>query len=840
MLAMTREMLQLLQHRFTSGKVGVMAKGVLILHLLVFPALSGYCAKQAVPDSSVQEIRYVTPFASEVYLVWGVNNWNIVNEANAPHDSFVKDNLMYSPMTPIEGGLSASIKVKTGTMLDYVFWITKGPRNAGTDLWDKNVQGQDYHTYVAHDNAVLVEPAIAIKPTQPLTLLDFALPLFLITILWLGLFVFIRRKFLTSINRGPGLLTYALAIAISLFVLLVALRPSVAGSSWDLYMNPANSFEEILKHSYYDFLFVLVFALLFLVPLYFLRNMRKTRITVFTVFAFLSLVALIAGILNIKVVEMLGKPFNYQWLYYSDFMRSPDSQAALSANVSGDYIFRIILLCTTAAAFTILMAGLLNQVFIRKWPQRVVLSLMMICTAVYLIRGYKISDRANIDYDRLSNPVTAFLESVNPFAPHPSLFTMDVADSLRFVPRGKPVEVSLEKNKQIRNVIVFVLESTPAEYIQVYGSKFKATPELAKYASNALIFENLYAHAPATNLSMVSLLGSIYPWLSYNSLTEEHPDMDIKTISSELKHYGYRAGFFNSADNRFQRADEFLAHRKFDAITDCQGEGCGSKKFELNTDWEFMNGKDDACTKEEMMSWIRTDKDRPFFAMMWTYQTHYPYFFEGKEKDYKTGDASLNKYLNALNHSDEVFGQMMSQLKKEKLLESTLVVVVGDHGEAFGRHGQISHGRMIYEENLHVPCMMINPAFKNTKNAEVAGMVDVAPTIMNVLGLEQPQEWQGESLLAEKQNKRAYFFAPWSDFLFGYREGNQKYIYNATKNITEIYDLSEDPEEQENLASFLPGEIDLCHQRLAAWAQYVNTYMLKTLTTPDKKQLAKK
>jgi lipoteichoic acid synthase len=208
---------------------------------------------------------------------------------------------------------------------------------------------------------------------------------------------------------------------------------------------------------------------------------------------------------------------------------------------------------------------------------------------------------------------------------------------------------------------------------------------------------------------------------------------------------------------------------------------------------------------------------------MWTYQTHYPYYASGQQKNYTPNDSTLNRYLNAVNHSDLVLGKIMEELKRTGLFESTLVVVIGDHGEAFGEHDQITHASKIYEENLHIPFILINPAFKGERKTEIGGMVDVAPTIMNVLGFGSPKQWQGESLFVLHPNKRTYFFCPWSDYLFGYREGNKKYIYNATKDKTEIYDLEKDPNEKNNIAA--SENILLTHQKLAAWVQYQDKFM---------------
>jgi phosphoglycerol transferase MdoB-like AlkP superfamily enzyme len=318
-------------------------------------------------------------------------------------------------------------------------------------------------------------------------------------------------------------------------------------------------------------------------------------------------------------------------------------------------------------------------------------------------------------------------------------------------------------------------------------------------------------------------LGSLYPWLSHNSITKEHPALPIKTISSELKARGYRTSFFNSGDGRFQKANKFLSHRSFDLTRDCKDLSCSTQFSEEKEGWEDLDGTDDACTGEAMLNWIDADHTKPFFTLLWTYQTHYPYYCCGPEKKFGTGDTVLNRYLNAVNHSDMVLGNILEELKQKGLDRSTLVVVIGDHGEAFGRHNQTTHASRLYEENVHIPCVFINPELKAETVDAIGGMADVAPTIMSMLGYSTPKEWQGEDLLANRTKDRTYFFCPWSDYLFGYRKGNMKYIYNATKNLTEVYDLSKDPHETNNLSENV--EVNLNHLELAAWVQYQDKFM---------------
>jgi arylsulfatase A-like enzyme len=152
-------------------------------------------------------------------------------------------------------------------------------------------------------------------------------------------------------------------------------------------------------------------------------------------------------------------------------------------------------------------------------------------------------------------------------------------------------------------------------------------------------------------------------------------------------------------------------------------------------------------------------------------------------------------------------------------------VLVGDHGEAFGRHGQTTHASHIYEENLHVPCVFLNPAFSKKEFPGLGGLIDIAPTILSFLNQPAPAMWQGKDLFTATENDRVYFFASWSDYLFGYREGKHKYIFNATRNLTEVYDLESDPLESNNIVDKVESNIEVTHQRMAGWVQSVNRFI---------------
>ncbi|MES2592443.1 MAG: sulfatase [Bacteroidota bacterium] len=771
-----------------------------------------------------QEIRYFSEDAKEVYLVWGINNWQTADAKQIPAGSYIKDNLVYTRMSGNEDGLfSVILNSNQGSLIDYVFWITKGPLEKKTDIWDTNVFPQkDYHTYVVSNTITLVESKIKVQPKEALSVLDFSYLLLISAILLYIVLLLIKKYWARgSLNKTPVLIV--VCAAISLMLMLFITRPSVLGLSWDIFFNPLGFIPEMFWSVFYDFIYVSCITLLFLLLLFLFKRYPAAQTFICSLFVAICFFSLIVSVFNIRVVEMLGKPFNYQWLYYSNFLKSDDAKAAISANVSITDIARTVSLCGFGFFIGAAILKIICLISVNYKFRKVAITVSMLLVLAYGITAHKKLKAQEWSYDRLANPVTAFMESVNPFAAPPALFTMDVPDSLQYVKQQKIVQNTPLAPGKIKNVIVFVMESTPAEYIETYGSKYNISPVIKKYEGQSVTFENMYAHAPATNLSMVSLLGSVYPWLSYNSLTEEHPDMRMPTISSELKQKGYRTAFFNSADNRYQKAGEFLGFRKFDVVKDYTDNSCNHNKYEVNVqDWDYMSGKDDNCSGEELNEWIRKDRETPFFSIMWTFQTHYPYFFKGQRITYDAKDSVLNRYLNALHYGDSVLGNVIDNLKQNGLFESTLVVVIGDHGEAFGRHEQITHGRKIYEENMHIPCIMINPAFEKTRVNEIGGMIDVAPTIMNLIGYAPPVSWDGENLFDKTKDSRVFFFAPWSDFLFGFREGDYKYIYNATKNETEIYNLKTDPYEQKNISVENSDKIVLCHQKMAGWAQFVN------------------
>jgi arylsulfatase A-like enzyme len=236
---------------------------------------------------------------------------------------------------------------------------------------------------------------------------------------------------------------------------------------------------------------------------------------------------------------------------------------------------------------------------------------------------------------------------------------------------------------------------------------------------------------------------------------------------------------------------------------------------------------EDRCVVDAAVDLINTERDRPFFIMAWTQQTHHPYEPSAGLpvldllRDPIGYRYDVDRYLTVLHETDRQLGRLFDAVRAAGVADDTLIVVTGDHGQAFGYpHDSYMQGRTIYEEDVNVPLMIWSPrAFRApARRPVVGGHVDLAPTIAELTGLKAAADWQGRSLLGVRA-PRAYFYVAEDQFRLGVREDNWKYIYDLRAGSEELFDLDKDPLEQRNLAS---AEAERCARlrgRLAAWTE---------------------
>jgi len=381
-----------------------------------------------------------------------------------------------------------------------------------------------------------------------------------------------------------------------------------------------------------------------------------------------------------------------------------------------------------------------------------------------------------------------------------------------------------------RNVILIVGESVGAQFLSLYGAKYKTWPKMEAEAANSLVFNNYYSHITNTANSHVNLALSVYPPLDWRQYTIERPDFPGTTVAQVLKPLGYRTAFISAGRNAWSNQSNFLKNRGYDVVEDAADTGCP----------EFFSwGVEDRCMIDQVIKFIDRDssKKQPFFVFSWTQGTHHPYGPDDgtpspgwdnpdlltDPKTYGNMYWDLGRYMCALYELDKQIARLFAALRERGLAEDTIVIVTGDHGEAFGwPHESYGHSGKVHQEDVHVPLVIWNPKlFKNMPRSEVVGgHVDLSPTILDLLNVPLPATWQGHSLFSPSRPQRAYFYGAMDNYYFGVREGKYKYIYNATLGRDELYDLESDPWEQNNLASSRAEESKRLRQRLAAWVGY--------------------
>ncbi|HZL37496.1 MAG TPA: sulfatase-like hydrolase/transferase [Tepidisphaeraceae bacterium] len=382
-----------------------------------------------------------------------------------------------------------------------------------------------------------------------------------------------------------------------------------------------------------------------------------------------------------------------------------------------------------------------------------------------------------------------------------------------------------------RHVIVYVLESTSTQFLGLYGSRFKTTPRLESEAAHSIVFDNITCHVGMTPCSLVAINSADYPrpvWAA-NVYDPSHPLNQPGTLLSEvLKQAGYRTLALTSSDFQFAYQRGYLEGR-FDTIWD---------KRDLGAPELVSWGTADSAMVDKLLTWIDAGKDRaaPFFAMCWTNQTHHPYTLSPGQQEREMGGVTIpppadgsvvNRYLNVLAEEDRQLGRLIDGIRQRGLADDTLLAIIGDHGEGLNwPHQSLGHGFRIYQENVNVPCILWCPGLFHEKRriGTVASQIDLAPTLTDILGIAPASTWQGHSLFDPNRPSRAYFYGANNDYLLGMREGDWKYIYNATTGYDELYDLKIDPLEQNDISAQNPKVCHDLRRRVGAWVRHLDEH----------------
>lgn len=341
-----------------------------------------------------------------------------------------------------------------------------------------------------------------------------------------------------------------------------------------------------------------------------------------------------------------------------------------------------------------------------------------------------------------------------------------------------------------KNIVLVSLESTAAQYLGVYGADPDVMPNLSELARSALVFDNAYAVYPESIKGLFSILCSVYP--AFDTAAERYANLPCRSIAAALSDGGYRTALFHSG--RF-------AYLGMEAIVRDRGYGTLADAGDIGGHRHSSFGVDEPSTVSSILRWIdRLPHGQPFFVTYLPIAGHHPY--ETPEPGPFADADQFGRYRNALHYGDAALGTLMRGFHARGLSGSTLWLVLGDHGEAFGQHeGNYGHTFQLYDENVHVPLLVAAPGLvpAETHVRGVVSLVDIAPTILDLVGLEAPGQYQGRSVF-DGEPRVALFFADYSLGLLGLRDGARKYILELNSGRSQLFDLDADPGEQTNIA----------------------------------------
>jgi choline-sulfatase len=352
-----------------------------------------------------------------------------------------------------------------------------------------------------------------------------------------------------------------------------------------------------------------------------------------------------------------------------------------------------------------------------------------------------------------------------------------------------------------QNVLLITIDTLRADRVGVYGAANVATPNIDRLAREGAYARHATAHVPLTRPSHVSLFTGLYP-AEHGIRDNVSPAVppDVPLLAERFKARGHTTAAFVSSVVLTRQSG--LA-RGFDHYSDRFELGEDDARF-LNT---IQKGGDEVTS--EAAAWIRKQQGR-FFAWVHLYDPHDPYEPPGK---YAVEYAD-RPYDGEVAWTDELVGRLLAALDGANA-GNTLVIITSDHGEGLGEHGEDVHGYFVYETTLHVPLVVRGPGVKpGTVVDPVVGSVDLFPTMLEMAGLgsDMPRN-SGRSLRAALAGDRldeepafAESLVPlvhygWSD-LRVVRDGRWKYILAPRP---ELYDLSRDPRELQNLGEAEPA-----------------------------------
>jgi choline-sulfatase len=383
-------------------------------------------------------------------------------------------------------------------------------------------------------------------------------------------------------------------------------------------------------------------------------------------------------------------------------------------------------------------------------------------------------------------------------------------------------------------IVVILIDTLRADRLPAYGYATGRTPAIDAFVADGILFERAYTHSPQTLPAHVSILSGHLP---QHHGVRDNVGFTVRVGQKLLPHWLREHGF--ATGGVVSTA----------VLREATGIGAG---------FDFYDGRmppvrggaaldeaqrDGHASLAIAQNWIQQQGSRDWFLFLHLYEPHAPYRPPPRYQH-------LAPYDGEIAYADEIVGKFLQHLRASKSYEASTIVLLSDHGEGLGDHGEQEHGLFLYEEALHVPWVVKLPGQGNagTRVPHLVQHIDLLPTLLDLAGVPVPANLPGRSLrpLLDARpdrwpDRRIYSEALFGRFHFGWSElftlTDSKFKFIQAPR-PELYDLLADPRERHNLAETMRPAARAMSRALSELVDDANVETPKKLTPEAQQQLA--
>jgi glucan phosphoethanolaminetransferase (alkaline phosphatase superfamily) len=348
---------------------------------------------------------------------------------------------------------------------------------------------------------------------------------------------------------------------------------------------------------------------------------------------------------------------------------------------------------------------------------------------------------------------------------------------------------------QKKNIIIIVIDALRSDHLSLFGYDRKTSPFLdSLYLSGSLRKIDLSFSVAGESFSGINgiLRSKIWANMGYNNFS----------IQQLLRDQGYHINFLLSGDHT-----NFFGLKSFygkDSDINYFLEGSMDNDFVINDDRIIFKGLDS----------ISTYKDNPSFFQFHLMSVHSIGIRQNQYKRFLPADSKVlnienytNRYDNGIIQADDYLKQIFKTLFSKGYIQNSIVVITADHGEALGERGEFGHVKNIYTDQILIPLLIYDSDTVKYKNMKFATSVDIAPTIVDRLGLPIPPSWEGNSLFSE-ENRDFTFHQLREHYAVIYTKENLqlKYVFDSKTKQEQLFELNTDLYETKNIINSVDSQ----------------------------------